>query len=337
MDVKRDYRQRKYTKASPGYDPLGPLKWLPGTWESKGRGWNMIALPFATEPPPNGFNYRVLMNQYNETLRFNFIDEDVPNRGITENVPGASDTDQFLVTLDYQQSIDQVVAADSPESEKEGPRGADIHHEPGLWLHMVNERTDKLDIARLATIPHGNSALALGRADYKKGKPEIPDLNGLPIGVGQDLDGNRYLAPYKHFEDNRFFGDLPPNPNPGSGEFPGFFPTNMNAILQFAVDTLPPAVNTTILHVDTKLQKAGIVNIPFIEREADASEMTSTFWIQELADKDEKGNPKLRLQYSQTVMLDFFEVPGGGGELIRWPHISINTLDKVSDEVLPVA
>ncbi len=33
--------------------------------------------------------------------------------------------------------------------------------------------------------------------------------------------------------------------------------------------------------------------------------MKWTFWIQELAEKDEAGKPKLRLQYSQVVMLHF--------------------------------
>lgn len=323
-------KKRRYGNAAPGIEALGPLKWLPGTWKSGPRGWNMIALPSA----PPGINYRVLMNQYEETLTFSKVDEDVPNRGI--DLANDVDTDQFLVALDYQQSIKQVASDDEPHSGKAGGPGDDIHHEPGLWLHMINRRTEYLDIARLATIPHGNSALALGRADSKKGNPEIPDLDGLPIGVSQDLENNPYLAPYKHYEDNRFFGTLPRNPNPGPDEFPGFFPTNMNAILQFAVKTLPPAVKTAILHVDTKLQQAGILNIPFVEQQADASEMTSTFWIQELAGKDDKGNPKLRLQYSQLVFLDFFERRDGQG-LIRWPHISINTLEKVSDDVLPVA
>ena len=56
--------------------------------------------------------------------------------------------------------------------------------------------------------------------------------------------------------------------------------------------------------------------------------MKSTVWIQEL--KDEKANPRLRLQYSQVVMLHFFrpredEFP----ERAVWPHISIATLEKV--------
>ncbi len=88
-------------------------------------------------------------------------------------------------------------------------------------------------------------------------------------------------------------------------------------------------VKTTVLHVDSTLQDAGVANIPFIVREANATELKSTFWIQELEEKDAQGEPKLRLQYSQTVMLDFIERPGGGG-LIRWPHVSINTMEKVS-------
>jgi hypothetical protein len=58
--------------------------------------------------------------------------------------------------------------------------------------------------------------------------------------------------------------------------------------------------------------------------------MKSTFWIQELAEKDDQGRPKMRLQYSQVVMLNFFrpredEFP----ERAVWPHISIATLEKV--------
>jgi hypothetical protein len=64
--------------------------------------------------------------------------------------------------------------------------------------------------------------------------------------------------------------------------------------------------------------------------------MKSIFWIQELADKDKYGEPKLRLQYLQVVMLDFFPrrdglPPGCCPGLIRWPHVSINTLEKDVD------
>ncbi len=327
---------RSVYKAKPGQKELGPLKMLPGCWQAKGTGWNMIALPSA----PSRVNFRILMNQYSEELNFSSVDDNVPNRGIFAG--SDIDTDQFLVALDYQQRIDQIAIADFPDSGKAGAEGMTIHHEPGLWLHMKNETTAGLDIARLATIPHGNSVLAVGRSAEMEGKPTIPRANGLPIGVSQDLsnENNPYLTAYRHFENDPFNGKVNPKKVPG---FPGFFPTNMNAILQFALDGLPPVAKTTVLHVETDVEKAGIVNIPFIERQADANEMISTFWIMELEEKDKKGKPKLVMQYSQTVMLDFFERPDGSTnpdgspKLIRWPHISIATLEKVSDEPQAIA
>lgn len=337
----KQYRHRYIKPAQPWDSELGPLQFFPGTWKSGPRGWNMIALPFDTATP---FGFRVLMNQYRERLVFSIVDKNVPNRGIDQHPNPTQNTDQFLVTLDYQQSIDQIEVDDEPVT-GEATRGpacdADcppndedclaIHHEPGLWLHMLDRRTNGLDIARLATIPHGNSVLALGKSEPINGAPQIPVLNGLPIGISQDLQNNPYLAAYKRFEDTPFKGTAINVPN-----FPGFFPTDMNAILRFANSGVD-IDKTMILHVDTAEEQAGIVNIPFIEQQADAAAMTSTFWIHQLKELDDKGKPKLRMQYSQTVMLDFFEAPGGGGELIRWPHVSINTLDKISDEVLPVA
>jgi hypothetical protein len=322
-------RQGREIKLAEAHDPdLGPLMLLPGVWRSEGRGWNMIALPFATQPPPDGFNFRVLMHQYSEELEFTLVDKAVPNRGIRRN--GATvDTDQLVVTLDYEQEIDQVKGEDFPVSGKEGDPGTAIHHEPGLWLHMTNEITNGIDIARLATIPHGDSALALGRSAVVDGPPQIGTLNGLPIGaigVGQDFQNNRYLTPYKHFIDNPFFGTVPPS-LPG---FPGFHPLDLNAILNFANNGVD-IVRTTVLEVDTTLEDAGIVNIPFIVKQANATSMKSTFWIEELAEQDEQGQPKLRLQYSQVVILDFFERRDGLPGLISWPHVSINTLDRVGD------
>lgn len=62
--------------------------------------------------------------------------------------------------------------------------------------------------------------------------------------------------------------------------------------------------------------------------------MHSTFWIQELVEKGKDGKPKMRLQYTQTVFLDFFNRTDGHPVKIRWPHISINTLEKVSNPVM---
>lgn len=93
-------RKRVYEHAVPGDEDLGPLTLLPGTWKNEpgleGRGWNLIALPFAT-PPSGGFNYRLLMNQYNEELVFSLVDKGVPNRGIKRN-GATTQADQLIVT-----------------------------------------------------------------------------------------------------------------------------------------------------------------------------------------------------------------------------------------------
>lgn len=325
--------------AQPGDEDLGPLKLLPGTWKNTeafdGRGWNMIALPFATQDQP--FNYRLLVNQYNEELTFSLVDKAVPNRGIARDGATTSEADQFVVTLDYEQMIKQIDAEDRiatpvppgtplPESGQAGGAGLAIHHEPGLFLHMTNERTDGIDIARLGTIPHGNSLLALGRSDVSDGAPTIPNVNGLPIGVSMDVDNNPYLGPYKHYRDNPFNGL--------------FDPVSPQALLNAG---MPGNIKrTTTLALDTTLDHAGIVNIPFIVRQADAATMKSTFWICELDELDADGAPKMVLMYLQVIMLDFFPRFDGAAGLIRWPHVSINLMEKVappsaSKPVVPTA
>lgn len=316
-DQIKQMRQRgRCIELAKPHDPsLGPLQLLPGLWKNRpglpGRGWNMIALPFATEPS-SPINYRLLVNQYNEELRFSLVDKAVPNRGIKRGKTTIN-SDQFTVTLDYEQTIKQVAAEDFPLSGLAGVAELPIHHEPGLLLHMTNETKDGLDIARLATIPHGNSVLALGRDKQFPGAPQIPIANGLPIGVEQDFKKNPYLAPYKHFHDKPF-KNL-------------FDPVSPNLLLAEANKGVE-ILRTTELEFDTSFGTGGIVNIPFIVEQANATEMKAKFWIQELAEKDAAGNHKLRLQYTQTVFLDFFPRRDGVPGLIRWPHVSINTLEK---------
>ncbi len=304
---------RSITSASQGEEALGPLKHLPGVWSNTpnlpGRGWNMIALPFAG----GNLGYRLLLNQYNETLTFSTVDKGVPNRGIPDGA-GGPEADQLVAAIDYEQKIEQIDAADSPISGQAGGANLAIHHEPGLFLHMINKQTQELDIARLATIPHGNSVLALGHSNSIDGAPVIPEADGLPIGVHQSLDSG-YLRPYKQFNDEPF-KNL-------------FNPVRPNDLLNHANQGVD-IVRTTELKLDTKIASGGISNIPFVVRQADATEMTSTFWIQELAELDDKGNPRLRLQYTQTVFLDFFPRTDGVPGAIRWPHISINTLEKIA-------
>ncbi|MEQ8901681.1 MAG: heme-binding protein [Roseovarius sp.] len=312
---------REVQLAQTGDEDLGPLKLLPGTWKNSGgfaaRGWNMIALPFAADDNP--FAYRLLMNHYEEELKFSLVDKAVPNRGIDR--AAGTNTDQFVVTLDFEQMIKQIDAEDQPDSGLAGPADLPIHHEPGLWLHMTNERTDDLDIARLSTVPHGDSILALGRSEVIDGPPEIEAINGLPTGVTHDLDNNPYLAPYKHYSDNPFKGTIT------AAGFPGFNPVSPHELLTLG---LPPNVaRTTVLEVNTTVNSGGIKNLPFIVKQANAVEMVSTFYVMEVENGDDDA--KLVMAYSQVVILDFFPRRDGHPGLIGWPHVSINTMEKVDE------
>jgi hypothetical protein len=350
--------QRQIRIAQPQEQELGPLKLLPGTWANvrpkhrvtnpdgtrnrfkgegtltgeglspfDGRGWNLIALPFAE--PGARRNYRLLMNQYNEVLTFNIVDDDVPNRGITQDNP-AQNADQKVVAIDYEQVIAQISAKDVVESGVAGDPELPIHHEPGLFLHMKDQNTNGFDIARLATIPHGDAATALGRSDIFDGAPHIPALHGFPEGVNPNIEDavnkatdQSYLFPYRHFLDQPFKGVI------SSAGFPGFSPADANNLLRIA---LPKnVVRTTKLLLETDVMEGGIRNIPFIVRQANAAVMRSTFWIMELDEVDEDGEPRLVLAYSQLVLLDFFNRFDGREGLIRWPHISINMMERVKE------
>lgn len=297
---------RKISTAKSGDEDLGPFRLLPGTWKTEDRGWNLIALPFAG----GAFKYRLLMNQYRETLKFTVVDKGIPNRGVSGT---GGEEDQIIVGLDYLQEVEQIAAGDDPHSGLAGDVGQAIHKEPGLFLHMTNHATDDLDIARLANVPHGDSILALGRyKEHVAGAPQIPKISGLPIGGPTDLS-SPYLQPYKEFHDKPF-ENL-------------FDPTIPNDLLRRA-NQGQNIVRHTMLDFDSKLLTGGIANIPFIVKQANANEMTSTFWISEI--EGPGGEKALQLQYTQTVMLDFFPRTDGGNGLIKWPHISINTLRKTS-------
>ena len=333
---------RTLERATPGELLLGPLKELPGIWKNKwlpdessaptleGRGWNMIALPFVAIEKGPAPDYRVLMNQYNEELLFTTVDKGVPNRGASRDK--RVNKNQKIITLDYEQRITQIAAEDNPQSstvlpplnpegdmaggvcpDASGEKCPVIHHEPGLWLNMLNCKSNNLDIARLGTIPHGNSVLALGESDEDRpGGPSIPDVDVLPIGIGAEKIEGDYLAPYRHFRDNRFLGI--------------FNVLEPHTLLRKA--TPNNVVRTTTLTVETTVGTGGIVNTPFIVKHANASEMTSTFWIMELNEDDGHGNPVFVLQYMQVVMLDFFERLDGEPGLIKWPHVSFNTMRR---------
>jgi hypothetical protein len=320
---------RRVTQAVVGDPDLGPFINLPGVWTNEGRfpgrGWNMIALPFGG----GQFGYRLLMNQSNETLTVTVADKGVPNRGLGAR-PDPVSGDQTIIALDYEQLVSQIAVDDFPQTDLTRTIPKPIHHEPGLFLNMANKVDNDLVIARLGTIPHGDSVLALGRVTTTEGAPVMPHFSGLPIGLGQDdevltdADPNNplYMDPYKHFHHNHF-RNL-------------FDPVDPLNLLEQAANALP-IVRSTTFDFDTTLETGGILNIPFVTRTANATQMRSIFWLHELSEQDATGAPIMVLQYAQIVMLEFFRRRDGQPGLIKWPHVSINTMSRATKEPVTLA
>jgi hypothetical protein len=314
---------RRLVQAVQGDPALGKLANLPGSWKGAARGWNMIALPDFTAPK----KFRLLLSQFDETLDFTCAFLNVPNRGLP--------SDQFITGLQYTQDIQQLVAVDSEASSISPLGAARIHHEPGWFLHVMNAATQPdnatgFDIARLGSIPHGDSLVALGTGGDVAPPSNVPDVSvgaigdfsALPVGSGvRDLT-NPYFDAYAKFHTNPFKGNV-------GAAFVGFDPTQPLDLL-----TLPGGPNVAGMQrilLDTANQ-GGISNMPFIVKQANATEMRFVMWIQEL-EGSTAAAPKFQIQYAQRVILEFFDRTDGLPGKIQWPHITINTLEltKVAD------
>lgn len=278
-------------------DELGPFRMLPGTWRGRASGWSTVALPVASAPPGR-LDYRLVLDQFDETLTFTPVERSV-------------------ITLESEQQISRVAAVQRPAGEGADVPGDAVRSAPALFLHMRDQTGDGPTIARLAAVPHGDAALALGNVVAVAGPPRFEHVDVLPAGVPQSLE-NPYLEPYRFFHEHPFRG---------RAGFPGFDPTRPQVLLQRANQHRPVA-RTTVLLLDTQPDPR---DVPVVAQEPRATRMQSIFWLNELAEEDGNGDPKLQLQYLQVVDLEFFPRRDGRPGRIVWPHVSINTLDKVPD------
>jgi hypothetical protein len=261
---------------------LGPLKELPGTWV--GGGFVLISLPDFQD----GKAFRVQINATVETLEFTPIGGKIPDRGSGQD-------DIFLHGVTYLQRISDAVSD-----------GA-LHIEPGLWLHVPATKVPnnpKETVVRQATIPHGDSLLAQGDV--------IPEVQGGPIIQAVDSTptknppgpplGAAYLEPFQN-------PALPPGFKPP-------FIKNPNLALEEAI--LGQTIKKTVVLSVSTTNSGGIVNIPFVVSNANATRMDAIFWIETVVQPD--ASEFMQLQYTQTVILNFLG--------IDWPHISVATLVK---------
>lgn len=273
---------------------LGPLTRLVGTWSGT-RGWNLIAVP--KPGPREGFT--LLIRPYYETITFAPLGALVPDRGASEilNIFG----------LEYSLRVSDLLTNEP------------LHLETGMWLYTNDPQApDSPTIVRQAVVPHGNSVLALGSSWQTSGPPAISVLDTFPVGRPTDPPNPGYTDPYT----------FPPPPDvPGQ---PGFNVHDANEVLREAIKD-QNILSTLTLSVSTRPPGGGggIVNIPFIQQNANPTTFDATFWI-ETVENPVTGEQVDQLQYSQQTNLEFIkcrsQCSDDGSGLIVWPHVNVNTL-----------
>jgi hypothetical protein len=199
----------------------------------------------------------------------------------------------------------------------------------GLFLNVV-PTTDPVagtTIARLGSIPHGDSILAQGTSFTLNGPPVINPVDPTPFTIVNRKRVNATdaseLAPLKNA--------IAPTGIPQAAVM------DPNIVLQNAIKG-QNIIKTIVILLDANpidgvsnlraSTSGGITNIPFVNMNANATTITAIFWIEtvQLAD----GTTFLQLQYTQTVILDFpvsAPPPAKGVIPLQWPHISVATLE----------
>jgi len=150
---------------------------LGGMW--RGHGFNLIARPdFQGDAP-----LYLQLNQTTETLAIDPIGSPIPNRGFGQD-------DIELSGLTYLQKI------------SDAANDGALHIEPGIWITQPETTYPPQTpppggqiVARMATIPHGNSLLAQGGATRFTGPPVLagngqqyagsvfPSFNSTPFAI----------------------------------------------------------------------------------------------------------------------------------------------------------
>jgi hypothetical protein len=299
---------------APPQPTLGDIASLPGTWV--GTGFNLIEVPNMNQAqpgPPPADKFRVILNNTAETLVFSEIAGDIINRGNAQS-------DIAFLGLHYLQQVSDV-------NLPVGQNG--IHLETGLFLNVVPS-TDPQEgptIARLGTIPHGDSILAQGKSFTIKGGPQIDPVDPTPFTVTNGTRVNDTSPTYLAL----LTGATAP---PG---IPQAAVMNPNLVLTNAIQG-QNIIQTTVILLDANpivgvsnpgvtAPVGGITNIPFVNVNANAITFSAIFWIETVQNDD--GSTFLQLQYTQTVVLDFpvFGPPPTNPVTdIKWPHISVATL-----------
>jgi hypothetical protein len=277
---------------------LGLLAEFQGNW--RGTGFNITARPFFQSTPP----FFLELNATQETLDFTAITGDIPNRG-------SQQPDINLHGLRYLQQVTDAVT------------NSGIHVEPGLWLHVpaTDVPQAKETYVRQATVPHGDSLIAQSLFTTElPGGPVINPVDSTPFkdAVIPALTGE----PADPVTDTAYLSQYLTNALPAVGMPPGLDPMatikDPTSVLRAQIAG-QDIVSTVVIAISTAAPAGGILNIPFVTKNANAAQMDAIFWAETV--RHPNGHHFIQLQYVQRVILDFIG--------IQWPHLSVATLVRI--------
>jgi len=258
-----------------------------GKWV--GDGFNMVYLPnFDTAHPTN---HRLLVSRTVEKFAFTAIEGIIANRGaaLSMNDHTLGQKDLFYSGMTYMQEVNDFFT------------GEGLHIEPGIFLNVPATAVNPLHnatIVRLATVPHGDALTAESYFTLvTAGGPSFDPVDTTPRGPIRS-----HLFPIT-----------------SSHLVPGVtaeMVTNPNLFLeqQIAGQNI---LKTVVIQMSTKT--CGIVNIPYVVKNANPVDMDATFWIETVQRSD--GSTFLQMQYTQIVNMHFL------GSV--FPHVTVATLRKV--------
>lgn len=284
---------------------FGPLEGLIGTWKGV-KGWSVIAVPARGSTSDGAAEFDLIVQNYTEILTFKAVDAPVENKG--------GSFDQIIGAIEYEQRIHDFDTK------------ALIHVENGMLMYLdvvtakqYSEHKPPFSIARSGTIPHGNSVLVLGDADIETVTPTIFDINTHPKVDPEFLPEN-FLAQYVAEQDRLTVTDIVTNKSSMI-----FNVVNPNENLRR--DNHGLAFLST-LHIGLDSDNQGqLGNIPFLAKHAKATRFTCDFWLEKIRLPMSKQTFD-QLQYSQTVDIAFNKDFSDATKLIKWPHVTVNTLTK---------
>jgi hypothetical protein len=276
---------------------LGLLAEFQGNW--RGHGFNLTARPFFKATPA----FFLELNATIETLDFTAISGDIPNRGSLQ-------PDLQLHGVRYLQQVTDVST------------DTGIHIEPGIWLHIPESTVPPVQecYVRQSTIPHGDSLLAQSTFTTSVlGGPKIDPVNAMPFtdatipGLNADPTNPVVDPAYlKQYTD----GQIPAKGLP-DGLADAATIKDPTLVLKAAIKG--QTIEKTIVISISTASPGSLINIPFVQKNANATQMDAIFWVEQV--RLANGRTFMQLQYVQRVILEFIG--------IKWPHISVATLRRL--------